>query len=307
MMRRLSVLTALLALLLPVICYAEGTSKEIPIKEDHEGIHAKRVHRLHFYHSSANHTMPMQYLALVPSDRMRKGWREHLLIGFYSDFETRYMSKEVPDSRGPVWQPSATIELYGFGLNVWSNFVLNDEPNQGEFNEVDITSYYTAHIGNLTIHPYIIYMVFPNGDPASLDYSAQTIVETNLHADYRIWRFTIFTLMRARAKGNPGAVYANVGIGYNQCFPHDLTFLTSVLMNFGNDRYLSALYGPMDMNVDAVAFMLGLQWKAWKGFSINPHVDFVVHANPQIRRAIRQIPDIENQMVWGGLDLAYEF
>ncbi|HPQ81864.1 MAG TPA: hypothetical protein PLZ86_09120, partial [bacterium] len=211
-----------------------------------------------------------------------------------------------PDSRGPVWQPSATAELYGLGLNVWSNFVINDEANQWQFNEVDFTTYYTAHVGNLTIHPYFTFMVFPNGDANSLDYTPAPVIEGNLYVHYNLGDFDLFGRMRARIKQVAGQVYANVGVGYNHAFRSGMTLLASALLNMGNGSYLSSHYGPTDTNIDALAFMLGASWSAC-GVTFKPAVNVAVHVVPEIRRKIRQDPNLDTYLVWGGLDISYDF
>ena len=285
----------------------EAADKELPQIETGSEVHLIQRHKYHIYHSDTHHRPPSQYLIAVPPKKERKGIAEHLMIGVYSDFMSRYMSKELPDSKGPVWQPSATVEAYGFGLNVWSNFVLNSEPNQGEFNEVDFTPYYTAHIGNLTINPYVMFILFPNSDPASLDYSAVSLIEADIYLQYQIGKFDLFGRARTRVKENPGAVYAHVGVGFKNTFKCKLTLETSALLGMGNGRYLSSQYGPMETNIDGLSFMLAASWEAWKGFVFRPHINVAVHVVPEIRDAIRRNPNLSTYYVWGGLSLAYTF
>lgn len=287
---------------------AESVGRGIEARGGRQGVHFRRRYHMTFYSTDSHHELPTKYLITVPPSEKREGLPENMMIGLYSNFRSTYVSKELPDSKGPVWQPSATVEAYGFGLNVWANFVLNDEPNQGEFNEVDFTTYYTAHIGHLTIHPYALFMVFPNADPASLDYASEPIIETNLFLEYIIWQFNIFSLTRTQVMGTtPGAVYSHIGVGFKQPFDCGITFETSALMSFGNDRFLTSHYGRMDMNIDTLSFMLGASWNPWKGLTFNPNVNVAIHVVPEIRRAIRQNPDLETYIVWGGLDLAYNF
>lgn len=307
-------LTAILVASLCVITTsapAEGTGtsapgRHLPAAREASGIHPIRKHELLRYDSSTHYHLPRRYLTEVPEQRERKGLKEHLLIGVASSFNSQYVSRELPISKGPVWQPSASVELYGFGLNVWSNFVLNDEPNQGQFNEVDFTTYYTAHLGKLTLHPYFVFMVFPNADPASLDYSPAPIIDSSLYVQYNLGDFDLFGRVNARLKQTAGRVYANVGVGYNHLFPHDITLLTSALLNIGNSQYLSSHYGPTGTNIDALAFMLGASWKT-HGVTLKPNINVALHVIPDIRRKIRRTPNLDTAFVWGGLDISYDF
>ena len=282
------------------------SSRDMPSIREAAGVHAIRRFQFQHYDDGARHHLPLRYVSEAPAQQERKGPMEHLLIGFVSSLNSQYVSKELPDSKGPVWQPSATVELYGLGLNVWSNFVLNDEANQGQFNEVDFTTYYTAHIGKLTIHPYFTFMVFPNGDPASLDYTPAPVIEGDIYVQYNLGDFDLFGRMRARIKQTSGQVYANAGAGYGHLFPCGMTLLASVLINMGNEQYLSAQYGPTETNIDAAAFMLGASWKVG-GVTFRPNVNLAVHVIPEIRRSIRQNTDLDTYLVWGGMDIMYDF
>jgi hypothetical protein len=312
-MRKL-VATAAAGMLLFLACgvsagEGEGTAAQergFPEGAARKKVSLKREKELLFYNSEAHHRLPSRYLVGVPQGKARKGPAEHLMVEVASSFNSQYVSKELPDSKGPVWQPSASVELYGFGLDVWANFVLNDEPNQGQFNEVDFIPYYTAHMGALTLHPYFMFMVFPNGDKASLDYTPATVVEGDLYVQYDLWKFDLFGKMRARIKGNSGAVYANVGVGFTQPFQSGVALSASALLNMGDEQYLSAQYGPTDTNIDALAFTLAASWEAG-GVKFRPNINAAVHVVPEIRRKIRQDPNLDTYLVWGGLDLSYDF
>lgn len=300
-MRRLITFFALAALLLAPFRAATGKTQE------GDETHHRKFH-FDFYSPDVRHEIPQKYLIHVPPTEKRKGLSEHLSLGIYSNFRSRYVSKELPCSKGPVWQPSATLEAYGFGLNVWSNFVLNDEPNQGEFNEVDFITYYNARIGNLTLHPYVMFMVYPNADPASLDYGAGPMVETDIYLQYDILMFNIFSLVRTRVKRTAGSVYAHVGAGYRHPFDCGITLEASALLSLGNDKFLNGQYGgDIGTNIDTVAGTLGASWTPWKGLSFKPNINAAIHVVPKIRKAISQNPDLKTYIVWGGLDLAYNF
>lgn len=285
--------------------------QDIPETYEREGIQLQHRYHLNFYGSDVNHRLPSMYLESLPPAEGREGLPEHLMLAFYSNFRSLYMSREYPCSKGPVWQPSATIEAYNVGFNVWSNFVLNDEANQGQFNEVDLTLYYTVHIGNLTIHPYLLSFLMPNGDPASLNYSPNpATVETDIYLGYKVWQFIFESLTRVGVYSNAGQVYSNIGVSFTQPFDHGLSLNVHTHLSFGNDRFLTSHIGigqDIDTNIDAIAGLLALSWNAWKGLSLTPNVQAAVHVPPSIRRAIRQNPDQSTYYIWGGLDVAYNF
>lgn len=269
---------------------------------------AKKDHSAHESISGVKFTRPSKYLITLPEDQERKKFVHHLKLSFFSNFRSRYVSRQYPNSLGPVWQPAGTIELYGLGLNVWANFVLNNEPNQGEFNEVDLTLYYNLKIGDFTIHPYVSGFLYPNGDPASLDYSDEPDMEVSIALKYDFGLVNVFALSRNNVIGSPGSLYGHIGVGYDQPFRSGIALQTSFLLSIANDKFLSGKMGtPVGSNIDTVAFKLGAKWKPWRSLAFNPHVNLAVHVMPEVRRAIRQNPNIKTYIVWGGLDLAYSF
>lgn len=264
--------------------------------------------RKRFYNQSVHQSLPSKYLLEVDPTEKRDTLIENLKIGLYSDFNSRYMSKEMPFSKGPVWQPSVTFELYGLGLNTWANFVLNDEANQGQFNEVDLIPYYNLEIGNFTFHPYSMIMFFPNKNPNSLDYTKKTIIEADFYLKYKLGEFAIFSLTRLQVRGGTaGGAYFNLGLGYSHKFQKGFTLESSIFFNFGNSIYLSSNYGNMSGNVDQIVLMLGASINPRKGLTFKPNIHTGTHIIPKIRKSIKTNPNISNTMVWGGLEVAYEF
>ena len=284
---------------------------DTPLKDDDGEI--RFLHRADFDvdHSDLHHEVPTRYINNPAVEgQKRKGLAEHLMLGLYSLFTTKYMSREYPCSIGPVWQPSATIELYKVGFNVWANFVLNnDEANEGQFNEVDLTLYYTATFGSFTAHPAILAFLMPNGDPASLDYSPHPVtLEADLYLSYDIWKFTISSLTRAGFYASTGQVYSNIGLMFTQPILNDFSFMVESHLSFGNGKFLTShAGGPLDTNVDALAGMIGLTYEPVGGLTFQPNVRYAVHVTPSIRRVIRQNPNIQNFTIWGGMDVNYSF
>jgi len=149
---------------------------------------------------------------------------------------------------------------------------------------------------------------FPNKNPGSLDYTPEFTLETVLYMDYTLCKFTLFTLMRAVVKGTtPGSVYAHVGTSFDHTFNSGITVSPSMLMSFGNDKFLTSSYQPMGTNIDALSFTLALSWKACKNLTFEPHINYAVHVIPKIRQSLRAMPNHGTYYVWGGLDLSYEF
>lgn len=221
---------------------------------------------------------------------------------FEFDFFSQYVSKGLPSSDGAVWQPSITVEAYNVGLSVWSNFVLDDEPNQGQFNEVDFTPYYNLTIGNFNFIPAVNFMVFPNKDPASLDYSAHNIIRPQWHMAYEIGYFTPY------ADGfyypyptKSWGTYHDIGVLF-QYKPEDLLEIaTSVQFAIGGDKWNASRIADVGTVINNFEYVLSLNFATYKGFSVSP----VMHVVITLPKGLRNNMD-EPDYIWGGLTLKYD-
>jgi hypothetical protein len=208
-----------------------------------------------------------------------------------------------PFSEGAVWQPSGGIEWRGLGLNLWANFVLDNEPNQGEFNEVDLTLYYNARFGNFTLHPFMVVVFYPNADPASLDYSDAEDYEPSLYMAYALGSFDFFVDATLYMVNKPGRFKVKTGIGYQNMLHEGIWVNTYLLLGFANGRYNRTPETDPGTRLNYFEYSLELIWRPWiKGFSVKPNIQFT-NILPDVLRKTTDDPTI----VWGGIELVYEF
>ena len=68
-------------------------------------------------------------------------------------FYSRYVSRGIALSDGPVFQPSAWLTLADFTLSYFGNYVLTKEKQQGRFNEADTSLAWVREWNRFIIEP----------------------------------------------------------------------------------------------------------------------------------------------------------
>jgi len=195
-------------------------------------------------------------------------------IGFSANsvFMSRYMWNGLAYSRGPVWQPNAAVQFYGFGLSVLGNFVLSSEPNQGEFNEVDFAGYYGTKVKKLEIDVSLTYALYPNDDPTSLNFS-QNCLEGSLHLSYPLGPISLFTDISTWFIPRAGGFFADIGVGYQKNLPLNFAMTTAILIGFSNNIYNQMFIADVPGGPNLFNFNLTFPWSPVKGLIITPELN----------------------------------
>lgn len=230
----------------------------------------------------------------VPHD-IDKHKKLDLLLEF--DFFSKYVSKGLPSSEGPVWQPSVTLEYYNVGVSVWSNFVLNDEPNQGEFNEVDILPYYNLEIDKFTFIPAVNFIIGVNDNPQSLNHMTHNIIRPQFHISYRVGSLAPYmdTFIYAYPTNRFG-MYFDIGLNYNYMFSEFLQLDTSVQLAVGGKRWNSPRIADVGTQLNNFEFILSISYSVSEAVSLAPVIHVVVAIPQSIRKHLNK-----SDLVWGGL------
>lgn len=295
-MKTLSTVAVLILAMLiacPTFADDEHVSEEIQIDYLSNGT---------LYSDFIHHRRPARGIAETKESRKEKSLAENISYSVSSDFRSRYVSHSLAASDGWVWQPAATIEWYGLGFNVWGNFVLDDIPDQGKLNEVDLTLYYDFHIAGFTIHPYFASYLYPTSNERSLDYSAYTDLLPAIHLAYSAGPLDIFTDVQIYVHPTPGAVRAEFGLGLTHKLPLKFGIQTSAIMGFGNSKYNRSVFNISENALNYFTYNIAFPWNPIKGFVVSPNAHVSTFFAQKFRDAT-QYP----VLVWGGIDFAYNF
>lgn len=286
-----AVFSIILILLISMPAFSGDEAKEIEIDYLSNGA---------IYSSSIHQRRPAKAIPETRETMKKKSISENLSASFYSNFRSKYVTHALAASRGWVWQPSATLEWYGAGFNVWGNFVLDDEPDQGKFNEIDLTLYYNIKIHGLTIHPYFAAYLYPTDNKKSLDYSAYTDLLPSIYLAYTLGPIDIFADVEVYVHPRPGAVRSEIGIGFTEKLPLNFAIETSGLVGFDNSRYNKAIYKISDTTFDYFTYSIAFPWNPVKGLVIKPNAHVSAYFQQKFRDATPN-----PVLLWGGIDFAY--
>ena len=301
---KISILVLVSSLLISNICFCDEEaaflSGQKPIEEFIAAANVDYFNNGTLYSSSIHHSRPAVAISETKDSREAKSLAENISYSFSSSFLSRYVSHSIADSQGWVWQPAATVEWYGLGFNVWSNFVIEDKADRGTFNEVDLTIYYDYKFHGLTIHPYFTADIYPTNNKLSLDYSSNTDVLPSLHLSYALGPLDIFADLELYVHPNPGALKTEVGVGLTQKIVKNLAIETSGLVGIDNSKYNKAQFNVSDTTCDYFTYSIAFPWNPLKGLVIKPTANVSAFLQKDLRDATRY-----PVQVWGGLNFAY--
>ncbi len=253
------------------------------------------------YSVFVHHRRPAKAIAESRESRRGKSLLDNISTSVESDFLSRYVTHSLACSDGWVWQPSATIEWYGFGFNVWANFVIEDIPDQGKFNEVDLTLYYDFKTHNFTIHPYFVAYLYPTSNKLSLDYSADTDILPALHLAYSAGPLDIFADVQVYAHPNPGAVRTELGMGVTHKLPLKFGIEMSGLVGLNNAKYNRVVFNISETAFTYFTYSISFPWNPVKRLVLKPNA----HVSAFFAQKFRDATQFPVQ-VWGGLNVAYQ-
>lgn len=276
----------LLILLLPAPGFPEEV--EAKVESDSDSLIIHRPGLVNVYNPSIHHRRPA------------KKFNENLSFTVQMDFLSQYVWRGIPASQGWVWQPSLTFEAYGVGVSVWGNFVLDDEPNQGEFNEIDFTLYYHhKFFKKLDVNAWFIFDVYPDGNPQSLDEGKHSL-EANLHIAYPVGPIDLFTHLAVRIISAQGAIWWDMGVGYQHDLPLNFGVQTSVLFAVADTRFNKAHFGVSGFKANQFLYSLAFPWTPIKGLHFAPTLRISVILADSLRKVA-----LDPTLVYGGLSIYY--
>lgn len=285
-------LCCIFCIALPAVADDESMEDDLVVFIDNGTLYSDFIH----------HRRPGAAIAETPESRDKKSAVENISYSVSSNVRSRYVSHSLAASDGWVWQPAATIEWYGLGFNVWGNFVLDDIPDQGKFNEVDLTLYYDYHIKGFTIHPYFTSYLYPTSNKRSLDYSANTDVLPSLHLAYTAGPLDFIADVQLYVHPNPGALRAEFGLGLTHKLPLKFGIQTSGIVGFGNSKYNRSVFGINENALNYFTYNLSFPWNPIKGFVAAPNM----HVSTFFAQKFRDRTPYP-VLVWGGVDFNYNF
>ena len=216
-------------------------------------------------------------------------------FGTEVDFNSRYVWRGIALSEGAVMQPSAWVSAFNFTFYIWGNFVLDDEPNQGEFNEVELILYYSRVWGNITFEPFVVYYVYPNQE------DVPSTGEFTLSLYYPFGPFNVFTSHTFDFVEYEGSYFGDAGLSYERQLSSTLTLGASGSFGWASSEFNSVNIGLHKRALNFVGGNLFLAYYPKEFLYIRPHMELSAIVDGELRDQLDD-PTILNVGVAFGME-----
>ena len=129
-----------------------------------------------------------------------------IVAGAELDLCSRYLWRGLTNSEGAVLQPSLWIGKRPFNFSIWGNLVLNNEANQGQFNEFNYTLQTEHSICDINLTVNIYYYQYPNQE------ESPSTGEVELICAYEMSNFEFSLTNVIDVIEYPGAYFGSLGV-----------------------------------------------------------------------------------------------
>lgn len=212
------------------------------------------------------------------------------------DFNSRYVWRGIALSEGTVMQPSIWVSAFDLTFEVWSNFVINDEPNQGEFNEINLIFYYDLEWNKITIEPSLIIYLYPNQE------DAPATTEGSLKFSYPIGPISIFTSHIFDIVEYGGSYFGEAGLSYEHEFKPELSLEASLSLGWASSEFNNVNIGFSKSALNVAGGGLSLSYYLKESLYIRPHLELSAIVDKDLRSELD-----DPTIVTGGLAIGMEF
>jgi hypothetical protein len=206
------------------------------------------------------------------------GWSS----GFELDLNSKYIWRSLAWSEGTVLQPSVWVASSGLMFSVWSNFVLNNEPNRRQFNEIDFRISYEMEVGGFSIVPAFTYYSYPNQDKMENPATG----ELEIQVAYGMGDFTLETTHFLDVWENKGGYVGEVGLEFEKDSAEGLNIAAAARVVLANSKF-NAFYVPYEKGaLNALVLEAGLTYSFPNGLYLRPHFEWNNILDKNLRAAV---------------------
>ena len=212
--------------------------------------------------------------------------------GADASFFSKYVSRGVDMTDGPVFEPDAWISYRHFTATVWANVDLTDKNHKdGKFTEFDFTLDYSASIGKLGLSAgaiYYDYVSAPNTAEVYGSVNYDTFLSPKLVVYYDCWQADGF--------------YGVLSMGHTFCLPRPAKWLNPSLslsgqVGWGSSNFNSYSWGANHSTFTDAVFTAGLPTRISSRLSLTPTVSY----STVLDRTIRTKNHKNDNIIWGAV------
>ena len=228
---------------------------------------------------------------------------------------TAYVWRGQVYNNDMVFQPQITASHYGFSVNVWGNYDLGKNVNgvENDFSEIDVSLAYTLplNLNDVSFDVGVISYNFPGNGSTKLSKSPSTtevFAKGTLLtlADYVIPSITFFGSVK-EAKGT----YVLFDLVAPYQISDYLWVEGGVSAGWGNtsynDYYWGVVFNPADpSSADRDKGFNDFNFEIFENLTASANVTFTALSGGEIRDSAKILYE-DDQKLWGGVNIAYDF
>jgi hypothetical protein len=205
---------------------------------------------------------------------------DSLEYGVEVDVASRYLFRGVAFSREPVSQITASATLSGVAVYAWGNVLLQREPHQYDFNELDFGASYAYDLGDFTLEPAFDAYVFRVPAPREAIHTT----EGSIRVSYPLGAASAFTRHTIDLSGNRGAYYAEAGLSFDHAPSQRISFSSVLTVAWASARFNAGHIGVDEGGWNHVGIELSLTYSPGGGLYLRPHLELTSLIGNALRR-----------------------
>lgn len=210
-------------------------------------------------------------------------------FGLEADFNSRYVWHGIAFSEGPVKRSTGWITVSDVSFYATGNFVLGNEAQQGDFNEVDFGVSWKREWKKLRFEPsFDYYLSLP---PAQV--SDPSTGEATLQISHPIGPMRIFTSHTFDVVAYRGAYFGQAGLSYEGEQKKRVTLAGYIALGWASSRFNEAHIGARRNALNVVQAEVSLTYALTKRFYFRPHFELSGTLDRRLRSHL-EAPTIGN-------------
>lgn len=200
------------------------------------------------------------------------------------EFASRYVSRGVVLSEGPVHQQTIWASSGPWTLTAWGNVPVVRGDRRGRYSEVDIILTYAGRAGEWTLEPSWTHYIYPGT-------GADASNEIALRASRPVGSVTAFVGQTLDVSASSGAYFAEAGAEWERELPRGVTVAATGSVGWGNARFNDANIGVRHYSLAFAGATVSASFPMGSGAFVRPRLAWSSVLSSRLRSGA-QSPDI---------------
>ena len=200
------------------------------------------------------------------------------------DVVSQYIWRAVPYSEGATVQPSIWKSVHALTLSLWSNLVVVDRIDRGQFNHLFVSATYRAEAARFTIEPG----VQAYHTKAFDDVAATTSTEGVVRISTDVSALRVFTNHSVDVQAYRGAYFGDAGLAHIRRIGPRAEVSTQVAVSWATARFNDAFFGVAKSALNYASLSGHVAIRLNDRWSLRPHAELQPIIDAALRHALQE-------------------